>query len=191
MGLDMYLYEHKYISRNLHLAETHEDYATQADLATQIMDLAGLKSEEPWGGITVKATVLYWRKANQIHQWFVTNVQNDVDDCGSYYVEREQLVTLRDTCAEVIRASELVPDMVTNGQTYSDGEWQNVQEPGEVILDHRVAEELLPAQGGFFFGGTDYDQWYLRDVKHTKTGIDKVLENGAGEYPEFEYHSSW
>lgn len=28
--------------------------------------------------------VLYWRKANHIHQWMVTNVQNDVDDCQSY-----------------------------------------------------------------------------------------------------------
>ena len=34
----------------------------------------------------------YWRKANQIHKWFVDNVQDGVDDCGEYKVTKEQLI---------------------------------------------------------------------------------------------------
>ena len=38
----------------------------------------------------------YWRKANQIHGWFVKNVQNDNDDCGLYEVSIDQIKKLRD-----------------------------------------------------------------------------------------------
>ena len=35
--------------------------------------------------------VMYWRKANQIHAWFVDKVQSGLDNCGRYHVEWEQL----------------------------------------------------------------------------------------------------
>ena len=36
----------------------------------------------------------------------------------------------------------------------------------EKVLDnHSLANTLLPTQSGFFFGGTDYDNWYFDDVK--------------------------
>ena len=35
----------------------------------------------------------------------------------------------------------------------------------EVQKDHSKAEELLPTQSGFFFGGTDYDEWYFKKIK--------------------------
>jgi hypothetical protein len=44
----------------------------------------------------------YWRKANHIHYWFVKNVQNGTDDCGTYPVSREQLETLLATCRRVL-----------------------------------------------------------------------------------------
>ena len=40
---------------------------------------------------------VYWRKANQIHKWFVDNIQNGVDDCGEYYVSKENLEALLKT----------------------------------------------------------------------------------------------
>jgi len=44
----------------------------------------------------------YWRKANAIHGWFVRNVQNGVDDCGSYLVTKDQLRDLLMVCEAVI-----------------------------------------------------------------------------------------
>lgn len=43
----------------------------------------------------------YWRKANAIHRWFVENVQNGMDDCGTYIVEKEQLEELLSICKAV------------------------------------------------------------------------------------------
>lgn len=54
----------------------------------------------------VVAEAIYWRKANQIHQWFVDNVQNGNDDCRSYEVSREQLRELYDLCLEALEKKD-------------------------------------------------------------------------------------
>ena len=45
-----------------------------------------------------RSEIMYWRKANQIHNWFVINVQNKLDDCGNYEVTKEALETLLEQC---------------------------------------------------------------------------------------------
>lgn len=39
----------------------------------------------------VEAELGYWRSNRALHRWFVENVQNGVDDCSSYWVQRSQL----------------------------------------------------------------------------------------------------
>ena len=46
----------------------------------------------------------------------------------------------------------------------------------EVLLDHSKASKLLPSQSGFFFGTTDYDEWYYEGLKYTKTLLENVLK---------------
>jgi hypothetical protein len=53
------------------------------------------------------------------------------------------------------------------------------------------AEELLPTQSGFFFGGTDYDEWYKQDLEYTVTRIEKILADPAFVKSDFYYQSSW
>ena len=51
----------------------------------------------------------------------------------------------------------------------------------KVLADHSLAEELLPTQSGFFFGSTDYDDWYFHDVKNClkqMKGVLKGLKDG-------------
>ena len=45
----------------------------------------------------------------------------------------------------------------------------------KVLADHSLAQELLPTQSGFFFGSTDYDEWYFEDVEDCKQQMDKLL----------------
>lgn len=47
----------------------------------------------------------------------------------------------------------------------------------KVLKDHSLAETLLPTQGGFFFGSTDYDDWYFYDVKDCKKQMERILKN--------------
>lgn len=44
-----------------------------------------------------------------------------------------------------------------------------------VLKNHSLAEELLPTQSGFFFGSTDYDNWYFEDVKDCRRQMKKLL----------------
>lgn len=134
---------------------------------------------------------IYWRKANAVHQWFVDNVQDGNDDCGRYYVSREQLQELLDICTKILNASELVDGDVNNGYSIENGKRTDHIIKGKVIKDSSVAQENLPTQSGFFFGGTDYDEWYYRDIEHTKKELERVLANKDDDYGEFEYHSSW
>jgi len=52
-----------------------------------------------------------------------------------------------------------------------------------------IAAEQLPTANGFFFGGTDYDEWYFRDVENTIRIIDECLQ--LPNSWDFEYRSSW
>jgi hypothetical protein len=62
----------------------------------------------------------------------------------------------------------------------------------EVVVTKNTS--LLETQGGFFFGGTDYDEYYFEECKNTAKQLRKLL---AEETPEgchkgnFYYQSSW
>jgi hypothetical protein len=60
----------------------------------------------------------------------------------------------------------------------------------KIIEKPSLASELLPTQKGFFFGGTDYDQYYFDDLKYTNEALEKLLQNWD-EKSDYFYHSSW
>jgi hypothetical protein len=49
--------------------------------------------------------------------------------------------------------------------------------------------EILPTQSGFFFGTTDYDEWYWRDVEYAIRLFEEVVKI-QDEY-EIYYQASW
>ena len=51
-----------------------------------------------------------------------------------------------------------------------------------------LADSLLPTASGFFFGGTDYDEWYFEDINNTINIIKEAVEGGDADY---YYSSSW
>lgn len=104
----------------------------------------------------------YWRKFNALHNWFVENVQSGEDNCASYYVASEQLEDLLSTLKVVMK---------------------NKSKPIEVL------EEVFPTASGFFFGSTDYDEWYFKDIEYTIDLIEKLLKEE--EQGDYYYESSW
>lgn len=63
----------------------------------------------------------------------------------------------------------------------------------EVLNDHSKASELLPTCAGFFFGSTDYDEWYFIDVKKVKEYIEETLLPTFDELEPYEsiYFETW
>jgi hypothetical protein len=59
-----------------------------------------------------------------------------------------------------------------------------------VLKNHDLAHSLLPTQSGFFFGGTDYDDWYFSDVKDCLKQMKKyrkLLKDGVTGYVIFSW----
>lgn len=142
----------------------------------------------------VEEEVMYWRKANHIHAWFVNNVQNGTDDCREYYVDWGNLARLCEVCKAVIDASKLVDGTVDGGTYYDKDHPHGITQrvPGKVIEDASVAQRLLPTREGFFFGSTEYDEDYLGDVVATHEWAKRMLaDKTAGTPGDIYYFSSW
>jgi len=149
MGLDMYLHAKKYVEKVNWQALQDNDELSYDSPEVVAVDIYG---------VHVEVTCAYWRKANQIHAWFVKNVQGGEDNCGEYYVSHEKLKSLLD------------------------------------LVNKALAERdpnLLPPQAGFFFGGTDIDEWYWQDLKNTKAKLDRVFALPEMSKLSFYYTSSW
>ena len=111
MGLDMYLYADKYVSRRNWLNDKDE-YNKAFD---EIVFASGLNDlvDEEWTGLTVSVPVGYWRKANAIHNWIVQNCANGVDECQRIFMSRDEAQQLVDVCKEVLADPSKASDLLS------------------------------------------------------------------------------
>lgn len=135
MGLDMFLYRRKKFREN-------DD---------KYNELVCLNREE----------ACYWRKANQIRQWFVNNTNLKPDDnCVYIELTKEDLEKLKTDC--------------------------------EYVLNHKnEAKEIMPTSSGFFFGNTDYDEYYFNTLEYTKEEIEEILKFTDFNTEVIEYSEWW
>lgn len=109
---------------------------------------------------SIKMQVAYWRKANAVHQFFV-ELHGGKDECQEIYVDREVLQELLNHCNTILENNDV-----------------------------EKAKSLLPTQSGFFFGGTEYDEYYFEDLKYTQETLKKLIDNAPEDW-EFYYQASW
>ena len=165
MGLDMYFSAKRYLS----------DYVEEdKELKTKVKDIVA-PFVPVWNVREITYDVGYWRKANAIHNWFVRNVQDHIDDCKEYIVYQESIQELYEVVCEVLESNSA-----------------------------EVAQEKLPAQSGFFFGSTDIDESYFLDLEHTKQILQPIIDafeeadklgDESYRHPIYQYYfyyqSSW
>lgn len=62
-----------------------------------------------------------------------------------------------------------------------------------VLDDHSQAEDLLPTMSGFFFGSTDYNGYYFKDVEQVLKYCEETLLPMFDELDDREsiYFSTW
>ena len=130
MGLDMFLVKHTYI-----YGDGHRNLS---------LDYPGVKPERVK---VIQEELGYWRKANAIHQWFVDNVQDGVDECQESYVTTEQLQQLLDIVKQVQADHTLAPTLLPTesgfffGSTEYDRYYFEDLEDTRHILEGAVTEE--------------------------------------------------
>jgi hypothetical protein len=104
MGLDMYLYREIFIGAEWE----HRNVTGVIDI--KVGDKPVIINFNKVSTITEK--VMYWRKANAIHRWFVDNVQDGKDECQRSYVTEDQLLELVDICKKVLADNSLAIELL-------------------------------------------------------------------------------
>jgi hypothetical protein len=139
--------------------------------------------------------LIYWRKANQIHKFFCDKGE-EIKEQISYKLKKEDLQELLDICNRILDEVKTEKGKVSNGYSYEpneDGEFIKKYNytDGLIITNPEICEELLPTQSGFFFGSTDYDEYYLEDIKYTKEKLEQVIDNIDYDNNDIYYLASW
>ena len=169
MGLDMYLEIRKNEYRSKYHQDNGSDLALEypKDITEFIPNLTNLSISRK-----TNYEVGYWRKANHIHNWFMQNCAYK-DECGNPI----------DDC----RPIEITVDKLE----------KLLDTCKKVLADHSLAETLLPTQSGFFFGSTEYDEYYFGDIERTIEIIEPVLKFAKHKLEiedyvwEVYYQASW
>jgi hypothetical protein len=188
MGLDMYLYRSKKVK-----GLTAEDYSKVDNTISDVPKEAFKSVRESIKGRTKQAyeqldevvkergvyskwlsifeDIGYWRKANQIHTYFVQECQGGIDECQLARISQKKLNKLMSLCKQALALKEVY---------LNDG-----------IIQGKGCEEILPTASGFFFGGTEFNEWYFQDIEETIEIISKVLKETDFKTQTIFYRSSW
>lgn len=145
MGLDMYLTKKTYIGAQYEHRNVTGKIEISIDGKPVNIDLSNVSE--------IIEQVGYWRKANQIHKWFVDTVQDGKDNCQNSEVTFEDLMELKKLCEEVLKTKN---------------------------------PNKLPPSSRFFFGSTDINEYYFKDLEDTIKIISALDPDG-----EYYYRASW
>lgn len=106
---------------------------------------------------------LYWRKSNHIHNWFAKKLYSSDEE---------------DNCNPKTISSKLLDELQSTCQ--------------QVLANRKKADKLLPTASGFFWGCTDYDDYYFDDVERTIKEIDELKEKYKDNWKNQEFiFESW
>lgn len=150
--------------------------------------------------------VIYMRKANAIRKWFADHLEN-FEDNGLTPITQENFAGIIQTMESVIREGGLSGlyfnyqefdkqvENEENEDTRRDG-WKETFESWEKFVNDggtkyeqfcKVASEKFPSSSGFFFGDTDYDAWYIRDLFINFERFKEVYDEINWDEDEVDY----
>ena len=112
MGLDMYL------TKEIELSDKDREK----------LEIKGIDGIDESKVEIITEEVGYWRKTNAIHNWFVQNVQEGKDDCGKYFVDKNDIKKLLDIIKTILtdnsKNEELLPSM--KGFFFGDTDYDEI-----------------------------------------------------------------
>jgi hypothetical protein len=164
MGLDMYLSVRKYVAR-VDFSEKYDDGWTTRPEFTELVESAGM-SEFLEADSTNGAYIEV-----PVAYWRKANAVHKwfIDNRADGVDDCQPISVHTSHLKELLDACE------------------------QVLADNELADELLPTESGFFFGGTEYDEWYFRDIEYTKERLETIIRL-MEETPTADwchYQASW
>ena len=165
MRLDMYLSKKTYVKVWSH-RKPEDQFEVNVNRGGKVYDKI-----QPKRVSYVVEELMYWRKANQIHGWFVDNTEAIESDVR-HYVTKQNLEELLKVCEKVLD----ILNKSTNTEIFLD------------CADEIM--ELLPPTEGFFFGSELIDEYYENNIEKTVEFLKNELPN-CEDGDDFEYLASW
>lgn len=110
----------------------------------------------------------YFRKVNFLMRFF-----NYTGNCEYKEIKRDELEDLKNKCLALATIKPKRVEISGNTLTGLTGPVTRTLSQ----KDQELCAKLLPTTSGFFFGSTDYDGYYLDDVKEVFVWVCRVLEN--------------
>lgn len=117
---------------------------------------------------------IYMRKVNCVRKWCAENLENFEDNGLTNFPKekfKELIGTMHKTIIEAGLSNIYGYYQCIQDGWFEDENWDlytevraflSAQENQEKVIE--VGERLFPTLSGFFFGGTEYNEWYVADL---------------------------
>ena len=164
MGLDMYFYARKTTYKSFSKWD-EPDSAGEANYPEDLKTFSDYIYDRNFKSVQTETTyqIGYFRKFNALHSYIVKTFADGIDNCQDIILYKEDVEQIKKVLDDVLNAHQQV----------------------------EKAKELLPTQSGFFFGGTDYDEFYFDDVTVAADLMQNLLNNFDFESYQLIYQASW
>ncbi|WP_342431693.1 hypothetical protein [Neobacillus sp. FSL H8-0543] len=167
MGLDMYLISLPKIEgmdyEEVHIANAylHQHETEQNETYQKLKPYVKHFEEYGRSWDSILEEVAYWRKANQIHHWFVETLHNGEDEpCFTQEVTKDNLIDLNNLCIKVLKKKS-------------------------------APQNILPTRPGCFFGNLHYNDFYYKEIYETQALLAYLITHFNFETHYLLYQCSW
>lgn len=110
-------------------------------------------------GSRYNESIGYLRKANVVYAFAENETAYGIDGKEVTFMTYEELLMLEDACKYVLQEGK---DLA------AEGRFEELKELGSTHL---------PTKDGFFFGSTEYNEWYIQNVEWVLEEIRKIKSN--------------
>lgn len=163
MGLDMYFFAKKTTYKSFSKWD-EPDRANEVNYPEDLKTFSDYIYDRNFKSVQTETIyqIGYFRKFNALHSYIVKTFADGVDNCQAILLHKEDVEQIKKVLDDVLKANTV-----------------------------EKAKELLPTQSGFFFGGTDYDEFYFEEVKDAADLMQSFLDNFDFESYQLIYQASW
>ena len=168
MGLDMYFSRRTYVSSFKSTRDADGNWGERdvnnMELKFDDADLSHINLQNVR---YIEELFGEFRKFNALHAYVVDNFGGGRDECQIIYLDIDNLIQIHEMLS-------LVKESLSIG-------------------DKVIASQTLPPSEGFFFGSTEIDEWYEKDVNEAVEVFGKIIEEHSivGHNASYSYQASW
>lgn len=164
MGLDMYFYARKSTYKSFSKWD-EPNSANEVNYPEDLKTFSDYIYDRNFKSVqtVISYQIGYFRKFNALHSYIVKTFANGIDNCQDIILYKEDVEQIKKVLDDVLNAHQHA----------------------------EKAKEILPTQSGFFFGSTDYDEFYFDDVKDAAGLMQNLLDNFDFENYQLIYVASW